>query len=208
MATERFTPTAKMTRERNIERWRRRSQAVRVMRVVAPGTIVLILAGLGGMIAYNALKPSAEPAQEVNQPIRLINPRFVGRDDRGRAFVITAGSATRDPREYQKVYLDHPALVLDEQGPDPTRIVAKAGVFHENTGKLEVSGGVRLAFSKGAFETAESQFDTKTGELVGSGPVQGSGALGQIDAKSYGVYDKGDRMVFQGGVHTRLNPKK
>lgn len=201
-------PNAQTLRERNIERWRRRSQVVRVLRVAAPGLIGAILLGLAGMIAYNALKPSPDQAQDANQPIRLINPRFVGRDDRGRAFVITAASATRDPREYQKVYLDHPALVLDEQGPDPARLVAKAGVFHENTGKLEVSGGVRLASSKGAFETAASQFDTKSGELVGSGPVHGSGALGQIDAKSYGVYDKGDRMVFQGGVHTRLNPKK
>lgn len=209
MPSERLTtPTAETLRERNIERWRRRSQVVRVLRYAAPGLIAVILIALAGMVAYNALKPGVEPTQEANQPIRLINPRFVGRDDRGRAFVITAASAMRDPQEYQKVYLDHPALVLDEQGPDPSRLIAKSGVFHENTGKLEVSGGVRLAFSKGAFETAASQFDTKTGELVGSGPVQGSGALGQIDAKSYGVYDKGDRMVFQGGVHTRLNPKK
>lgn len=207
MSASRLSSTADMARERNIERWRRRSRLVRVLRVVGPTLIALILLGLAGSIAYNAMKPSAEPAQEANQPIRLINPRFVGRDERGRAFVITAASATRDPQEYQKVYLDKPALVLDEQGPDPTRIIASHGVFHEATGKLEVSGGVRLGFSSAAFETASSQFDTKTGELVGSGPVKGSGALGEITAKSYGVYDKGDRMVFQGGVHTRLNPK-
>ena len=61
---------------------------------------------------------------------------------------------------------------------------------------------------RAAFETAGSLFDTKTGELVGSGPIQGSGSLGEIDAKSYGVYDKGDRMVFKGGVRTRLETKK
>jgi lipopolysaccharide export system protein LptC len=207
MTAQRLTSTVDMTRERNIERWRRRSRLVRILRVVGPTLIGLILVGLAASIAYNALKPSPEPTQEANQPIRLINPRFVGRDDRGRAFVITAASATRDPQEYQKVYLDKPALVLDEQGPDPTRIIANAGVFHENTGQLEVSGGVRLAMSQATFETAQSKFDTKTGELIGSGPVQGSGALGEIHAKSYGVYDKGDRMVFEGGVHTRLIPK-
>ena len=63
---------------------------------------------------------------------------------------------------------------------------------------------MQLADAQGAFETAASLFDTKTGELVGSGPIQGSGSLGEITAKSYGVYDKGDRMVFKGGVHTRL----
>jgi lipopolysaccharide export system protein LptC len=70
-----------------------------------------------------------------------------------------------------------------------------------------VSGGVRLAGARGAFDTAESLFDTKTGELVGPGHIHGAGSLGEIDAKSYGVYDKGDRMIFTGGVHTRLNSK-
>jgi lipopolysaccharide export system protein LptC len=170
--------------------------------------IVAILLGLAGSVAYNAMKPSADPPAETNQPIRLLNPRFVGRDEQGRAFVITAASATRDPQEYQKVYLDKPALVTDEQGPDPTRITAASGVFHENTGKLEVSGGVRMASSQQTFETATSQFDTKTGELAGSGPIHGSGALGEITAKSYAVYDKGARTVFQGGVHARLIPKR
>lgn len=195
-------------RERNIERWRRRSRIIRVLRIVGPTLIALIVLGLAASVAINAMKPSPEATQETNQPIRLINPRFVGRDDRGRAFVITAASATRDPQEYQKVYLDHPALVLDEQGPDPTRIVSKAGVFHENTGQLEVSGGVRLAMSQATFETAESKFDTKTGELIGSGQVQGSGGLGEITAKSYAVTDKGNHMIFQGRVHGRLYPKK
>lgn len=193
--------------EADIQRWRRRSRVVRALRILVPAFIVLIVVGLGAMIAYNAIKPRTEPAQEANQPIRLVNPRFVGRDGHGRAFVITAVSATRDPQEYQKVYMDRPALVLDENGPDELRIVARSGIYHEATGKLEVSGGVRLAFPKGTFDTASSQYDTKTGELIGSGPIQGSGALGEIDAKSYGVYEKGDRMVFQGGVHTRVNPK-
>src|SRR5439155_11953070 len=112
-----------------------------------------------------------------------------------------------DVQDYQKVYLDTPALILDDEGPDPLRISAKTGVYHENTGKLEVSGGVRLSGARGALETAQSLFDTKTGELVGSGPVHGQGGLGEINAKSYGVYDKGDRMVFTGGVHTVMNSK-
>lgn len=195
-------------RERGIERWRRRSRVIRVLRILGPTLIALILAGLALSVAYNATRPSAEPPQESNQPIRLINPRFVGRDSRGRAFVVTAQSATRDPQEYQRVYLDHPALVVDEQGADPTRIMAKSGVFHENNGQLEVAGGVRLSSSQATLETAQSRFDTKTGELIGSGPVQGSGALGEMSASSYAVRDKGDHMIFEGRVHARLYPKK
>jgi lipopolysaccharide export system protein LptC len=177
------------------------------LRVLFPALILLTLGALGVTVAYNTLaRDPAGPASS-DEPIRLVNPRFVGRDDRGRAVVITAATATRVPQEYEKVYLDRPAVILDEEGPDPIRITAHRGVYHEKSGKLEVSGGVRMTSARAAFDTASSQFDTKTGELVGSGPVHGSGPLGEIDAKSYGVYGKGDRMVFEGGVHTRLIPK-
>jgi lipopolysaccharide export system protein LptC len=190
----------------SVRRWRRRSRVIRVLRIVLPGLIGLILAGLAATVVYNSFTAQA-PTASSNDPIQLMNPRFVGRDDRGRPFVLIAASATRDAQDYQKVYLDKPALVLDDEGPDPLRVTAAKGVYHEATRKLVVSGGVRLAGARGAFDTAQSLFDTRTGELVGSGPIQGAGSLGEIQAKSYGVYDKGARMVFSGGVHTRLQPK-
>ena len=189
----------------SIRRWKRRSRLIRALRIILPALIVFTLGGLAVTVAYNTLARQPTTPTSSDEAIRLVNPRFVGRDERGRAFVLTAVSATRDPHDYQRVILDKPALVLDEEGPDPLRITGGAGVYHEGNRKLEVSGGVHLSGAKAAFETAASLFDTRTGELVGSGPIQGSGSLGEITAKSYGVYDKGDRMVFKGGVHTRLD---
>ena len=207
MSTSHFTITAASDRREQVLRWRRRSRVVRALRIILPAVIGLILLFLAGAVAYNAL--TAQPAQprETQAPIRLVHPRFVGRDEKGRAFVITAESATRDPQEYQRVLLVHPALLLDEQGPDPIRLVAVAGVYHEGTFKLDLHGGVRLIGSKAVFDTDSSLYDTKTGEIVGSGPIQGSGSLGEISGKSYAVYDKGNRVVFKGGVHTRLDRK-
>ena len=203
----RAPPSAPDARRRQIRRWRRRSRVVGALRIILPGLIVLILGGLAASVVYNSLTAQPVGPAATNEPIRLINPRFVGRDVRSRAFVLTALTATRDPNDYQKVYLDKPALVLDEEGADPLRITAASGVYHEASRKLEVSGGVRLSGARAAFETLSSQYDVGTGELVGSGPIHGSGALGEISAKSYGVYDKGDRMVFKGGVHTVLQRK-
>ena len=192
----------------DFERWRRRSRLIRRLRVILPVLIGLIFASLVGMVAYHTLNGARAQTDAAEGPIRLANPRFVGRDSKGRAFVLTAESAVRDRLDYQRVMLKKPALVLDEAGPDEMRINGADGVFHEQNGKLELSGGVRLADTKNAFATAASLFDTKTGEVIGSGPVQGAGGLGEINAKSYGVYDKGDRMVFKGGVRTRLETKK
>lgn len=187
----------------DFQRWRRRSHLVRVLRILLPAIILAIFATLGGFVAYHALVKATLPKDGVS-PIRLVNPRFVGRDDKGRAFVLTAASAVRDDKDYQRVLLENPALVLDETGPDALRIGSPKGVYHEGARKLELNGGVRLSGARAAFVTAASLFDTKTGELVGSGPIHGSGSLGEISAKSYGVYGKGDRIIFKGGVRTRL----
>lgn len=188
----------------DFERWRRRSLLIGRLRVVLPMMIVLILGGLAGSVIQHALKGRPLEVEDSGAPIRLVNPRFVGQDNKSRGFVLTAAAAVRDQRDYQRVILDKPALVIGENTPDALRITAGAGVYHEQTRKLELTGGVKLSGSQGAFETAASLFDTRTGELVGSGPIQGAGSLGEINAKSYGVFDKGDRIVFKGRVRARI----
>ena len=192
----------------DFERWRRRSRLIRTLRIVLPGTIAVIFMGLVGSVAWSTFNAQPKSARGGDEPIRLVKPRFVGRDDKGRAFVLTAESAVRDRLDYQRVLLKTPSLLLDEGGPDELRINGADGVFHEQNGKLELSGGVKLADTKNAFSTAASLFDTKTGEVIGSAPIQGAGGLGEINAKSYGVYDKGERMVFKGGVRARIETKK
>jgi lipopolysaccharide export system protein LptC len=192
----------------DFERWRRRSRLIRALRVLLPATIALIFIGLVGSVAWSTFNAQPKSARGGDEPIRLVKPRFVGRDDKGRAFVLTAQSAVRDRLDPQRVMLKTPSLVLDDGGPDELRINGADGIFHEQNGKLELSGGVKLADVKNAFATSASLFDTKTGEVIGSAPIQGAGGLGEINAKSYGVYDKGERMVFKGGVHARLPAKK
>jgi lipopolysaccharide export system protein LptC len=192
----------------DFERWRKRSRLIRTLRIVLPASIAVIFLGLVGSVAWSTFSAQPKAAAGGDEPIRLVKPRFVGRDDKGRAFVLTAESAVRDRLDYQRVMLKKPALVLDEGGPDEMRINGADGIFHEQNQKLELMGGVRLADTKNAFATAASLFDAKTGEVIGSGPIQGAGGLGEITAKSYGVYDKGSRMVFKGGVRTRLETNK
>jgi lipopolysaccharide export system protein LptC len=180
---------------------------IHALRVALPVLIGVILLGLGGSVAYNAITFQRAPAGDPNAPIRLVNPHFVGRDVHGKPFLLTSITATRDPQNYQRVYLDRPTLTLDTDGPDPVHITGGSGIFHEDTGKLEVSHGVRMSGARGSFATDSSLFDTKTQELVGSAAVHGLGSLGEIHAKSYGVYDNGARMVFTGDVRSRLQPK-
>lgn len=188
-------------------RWRRRSRFIRQLRFLLPATIGLILATLVGFVIRTTLVGVQAEAAEADTPIQLINPRFVGRDDKGRAYVLTAVSAIRDENDYQRVLLDQPSLILDEGGENPAKITAKAGVYREDRRVLNLEGGVKMVSGALNFDTASSIFNTATGELEGQGQISGVGSLGEITAKSYGVYDKGDRLVFKGGVRGRIDSK-
>ena len=120
----------------DFERWRRRSRLIRTLRIVLPASIALIFVGLVGSVAWSTFNAQPKAAAAGDEPIRLVKPRFVGRDDKGRAFVLTAESAVRDRLDYQRVMLNKPALVLDEGGPDELRINGAHGVFHEQNGQL------------------------------------------------------------------------
>ena len=191
----------------DFERWRRRSKLIRRLRVVLPATIgVILLSLLGFVVQTTVLGRDAAPAK-ADAPIELVNPRFVGKDEKGRAFVITASSAERDENDYQRVLLREPALVLDAEGESPSRVTAKTGVYSEDKRVLNLDGGVKMSGSNTDFNTQSSIFNTATGELEGQGQISGVGSLGEITAKSYGVYVKGERLVFKGGVRGRLDPK-
>ncbi|WP_300575476.1 LPS export ABC transporter periplasmic protein LptC [Phenylobacterium sp.] len=187
-------------------RWRRRSQLILRLRVVLPAIIAVIVLSLAGMVTYNTLAGAPAEPEESDAPIRLVNPRFMGRDAQGRSFVITANSAVRDEDDYQRVVLDRPAMVLDGEGLSPMRLSAQSGVFHEGDGLLRLQGDVSLNDPDAAFDTGSAVFDTTTGVLEGEGLITGAGPLGEIRAKSYGVYDKGERMVFKGGVSGTITP--
>ena len=187
--------------------WRRRSQRVRLLRRLLPALIGVILLGLAGYVAVAALSGPGTRPVEAQTPIQLVKPKFVGQDRRGRAFTLTAQTATRDPADYDRVLLDKPVLVLRRDPEEPIRVSALKGDYNESDHLLKLNGDVRLNGGDISFLTGASTFDTALGELVGDGAIQGVGSLGEINAKSYGVYDKGDRLVFGGGVSTRLEPR-
>ncbi len=198
-------PTAQAPRRAVFELWRARSRVVRALRILLPLAIGLVLLTMAAFVIHTTMLGGKARPIDAGAPIQLINPRFVGRDNQGRAFVLTAKSATRDDKDYQRVRLDTPMLILDEEGEHPVRISAQAGIYREDARVLNLEGGVKLNGGDINFSTASSVFNTATGELEGNGEITGAGALGEIIAKSYGVYDKGDRMVFKGGVHTHLD---
>lgn len=87
---------------------RRHSILVRILRVLLPAIMVGVVGLLATLIAAHAIKREAAAQRDANTPIRMVNPRFFGRDSLGRAYVLAAREATRDERSFQTVLLTDP----------------------------------------------------------------------------------------------------
>ena len=199
-----LSPATTPERRAQLTRWRQRSRLIHVLRMVLPALMVVIVGWLAGLVIWRNVTEQPAAQREAQTAIRLVNARFVGQVKDGRSFMIGATQALRDERDYQSVSLMEPALVVG-QGAGSSRITARIGNYNERDRMLRLRGDVRIDDGKGrSFASEEAIIDTRTGQVVGQSRVQGEGPLGQLNANSYSVEDKGDRLVFRGGVHARI----
>jgi lipopolysaccharide export system protein LptC len=193
-------------RDADFARWRRRSRLIHMLRRLLPALMAVIVLALFGGIALSGFLAPTNRLKEALGAIHMVNPRFQGRDSKGRAFEVRAREAARDQRDQQQILLQDPFVSLGADTPTPTRLMAKTGMFRENDKMLFLHGDVRLDDGSGyRFASQDAVVDTRKGQVVGQGTGAADGPMGQIQAGSYGVYDKGKTAIFKGGVRARLN---
>jgi lipopolysaccharide export system protein LptC len=198
-------PVASQPR-RDMLRWKRRSRMIGVLRKVLPAAVILLMLSLAGQVAWTSLHSKGGGARETPVAIRMSNPRFFGRDDQGRSFMIGARAATRDDRDLKRLTLSEPTVALGLETPNPSRVSAKSGVYTEGDRILHLDGQVRIEDGSGyRFATEHALVDTKAGTVTGETDMLGEGPVGQIASHSYSVYDKGARVIFKGGVKARID---
>lgn len=189
-----------------MERWRRRSRRVRLARKLLPMAIVAIVLGMAGWVIGRALLPGRLIGEVA--AVRMLNPRFFGRDDQDQAFLIGAIEALRDDNDDDRAVLDQPFITLGA-----ARVGARTAVYRKDAGRLVLQGGVVFDDGKGGrITTDEAVVDTRAGVVTGQprvtgGGVRAEGSFGHIQAGSYAIYDQGRRVVFKGGVKARIKGK-
>jgi lipopolysaccharide export system protein LptC len=182
-------------RTADFKRWRRHSRLIGVLRKVLPALMALIVLALLGGVAISGFLAAPHRIREALGSIHMVNPRFQGRDSKGRSFVLSAKEASRDEHDQQQVLLQEPFVSLGADTPTPTRLMAKTGIYREGDRMLRLYGDVRLDDGSGyRFASQEALVDTRKGELVGKSAMAADGPMGQ-----------GKRAIFKGGVRARLN---
>ncbi|MFI4935967.1 MAG: LPS export ABC transporter periplasmic protein LptC [Caulobacterales bacterium] len=184
---------------------RAHSRAIHILRWLLPVAIAAILAMLGMFVGVQAERTEAARPKEIPTKILMVNPHFLGRDDQGRAFNLSAHQAVRDDKDLQRVLLAAPVVVLDVDGAHPSTMTADNGLYREDTRILLLTGHVRVDDSRAStVATDQAVVDTRAGTVSGTGPVAGSGAMGAIQAHGYTATQKGEHVILRGGVHAQL----
>ena len=185
-------------------RWRKRSHMIRFFRRALPAAIATILLALLAWVVLQAIR-SPGPAENESVSIRMVNPRFRGLDDEGRAYVMAARTAARDSRDFHRVLLTGAFLSLDTRDGRPLTVRAERGVYHERSLVMVLEGKVHVEDPSGwVFDTERAVVETERNVISGDTPVQGVGPMGRIAGSSYVIYNRGERVVVRGNVRTTL----
>ena len=190
-----------------VRAWKRRSRLIHFLRKALPTLMIAVILGLAITVGVQTLGRRTEPQPAVE--VRLLNPKFRSRDDTGRAFVLSAEEAVRDVRNFQLIHLRSPTLELQSQADrPPMKVTAQSGVYMENTQVMTLTGAVHLDDPAGwVFDTEKAVIDTRRDIISGDKPVRGVGPTQRIFADSYAIYNRGERILFQGKTRTQLNTR-
>jgi lipopolysaccharide export system protein LptC len=193
---------------------RAHSRLVRVLRWLLPLVMASVVLTLVALVVAHALRRQDAAQRDAATPIEMINPHFFGRDSQGRPYTLGARQAARDEQSFQRVLLSFPTVTLYANGASgaaatrPSTITADTGVYHEDSRMLFLKGHVRAEDAKASkFAADEAVVNTRTGMVTSPSALSSHTSMGDLQSTGFDVFDRGDRAVFKGGVHARLNTR-
>ncbi len=202
------TSTLGARRSRSLASARRRSRMVQGLRIVLLALITATVINAAIQLVQQSLAGGNEvDFAPTAGSQRIVNPRFVGRDEGGAPFVVTAESAIRREGGLTGVAdLERPTLDYQlVDATDSSQVLAETGVFDDAAQSLELGGQVSLVTRSGyQFDTEAALIRLREGEISGDVPVSGTAPWGAVRADRFEVYDDGRRIVLRGDVRTRL----
>lgn len=185
---------------------RRRTVFVRRLRtgfMTAAAAIVVVLIV---QLIFDGRGSGGGETETVSTDSRMVNPRFVGRDDALVPYVVTADAAIRQRGSAPDVTeLERPRLDYDFLDTDASRVLAETGRYDANNRVLDLYSNVNLNTDDGySFSSQHARIFLREARVVGERPVEGTGPMGSIRADSYEIREGGDLLIFDGNVRMRL----
>jgi len=180
---------------------RRRSKLIAFLRRFFVAAAGASFAAVFVFMALNAIEGGLGGSQYSSaEPLRMINPRFIGRTEQGGPYQLSAEFAERAIGENQPIELIQP-VYRTEAG---TIMMAPRGIYDVAAQTITFDGQVDFADRGGnRFTTTQMLVDLDAGTLTGRG-VTGAGPLGVLQADSYELRESDRALVLRGGVRGQI----
>jgi len=187
---------------------RRRTALVRGLRIgFIVAAIAIVLTVIIQMIT-GSLQPAPGAPEAVGTDVRMINPRFSGRDENLTPYVLTADSAIRRRESANGLTdLNRPRLVYDflSENEGGSNVLAQTGTYDPAERVLDLETDVNFStFTGYRFETSHARIFLREERALGDQPVTGNGPMGQIRADRFEIRESGDHVIFEGRVSARI----
>jgi lipopolysaccharide export system protein LptC len=141
-----------------------------------------------------------------NDTLSMINARYVGEDDQGHPYTLTAASARERSGEDKAIDLVSPEAHLTDGAGKSVKITATNGVYDRNQQILDLAGQVDVVQQEGyEVHSTAARILIKERIATGDKPVTGKGSFGTIDAAGFSVRDNGSSVNFTGPVKLVLD---
>jgi lipopolysaccharide export system protein LptC len=171
----------------------------------AVGVLVAVLA-LAPLDKHGDVSFILDKKKVANAPerMRVEQAKYVGTDDKGQRFDITAQRALQRSSEVPLVDIWGMFARL-RLARGPLLIAANQGQYNLDTQKVAINGPVKVAGPDGyRLATRDVMVDLKQRQLKSGGPVAGEMRLGQFEAGQLKA-DLGDRtVVLDGGARLKI----
>jgi lipopolysaccharide export system protein LptC len=180
-------------------------RASKLLLPVAAGFLILILAlaplDRHGDVSFILDKKKVQSAPE---RMRVDAPHYVGTDNKGEQFTITATNAIQRSSDTPLVDIRGMTARLN-MAKGPLLLSAPQGRYNLDTQKIAVAGPIRVVGADGfQLMTRDVLVDMKQRQLASGGPAQGQMRLGQFQAGHISA-DLGSRtVVLNGGARLKI----
>ncbi len=140
--------------------------------------------------------------------LAMLSPRYVGVDEKGRPYALTADEARQASGDDDVINLKAPKADITLKDGAWITLSADYGNYFRDKKLVDLFGAVDMFHDNGfEFHTTEAQFDLGRKSATGDKPVRGQGPLGTVESEGFRIYDNGNRIIFTGVSHMLIYPK-
>jgi lipopolysaccharide export system protein LptC len=190
----------------------RHSKLVRLLRKAVPAAIGASMLVIIGVSIFNPFRMLGKLPIDMagvvvsGTKITMQSPHMAGFTPDRRPYVVTARTAMQDISNPNFIELETLKAKVEMEDKSTVLMDARQGFFKNREQLLDLKDDILLRSPSYEARLIEATVDMGKGTVVSDKPVNVKMIDGVLDAQKLEILNKGEVMVFHGGVVMHLNP--